>query len=386
MTSFILPYIQYRNNIENEISLTNSEDCPTQKINKTLYLYLEKIKGGIDNCASSWEKYKKYTNPYEYIHTPYKKGSPPICLIKPLSRSYFKMIEIIKMLHLEDDFPDTMQSFHLAEGPGGFIEAICDFRKNTHDKYYGMTLQNDIETSIPGWKKSADFLVKHPSVKIENGVDGTGDLTHPENLKYCWEHYHNSMDLITGDGGFDFSVDFNRQEISSTKLMFCQIAFAIAMQAKGGTFVLKFFDTFTSASIDLLYLLSVMYKEVYFTKPNTSRCANSEKYVVCKYFKLENSLSLVKKLHQVMQSFDDRKYITRILDIDIQKIYITAIEECNAIYGQRQLETISNTLQIIRNPISEKLHELNKKHIQKCKYWCQKHNLPYQYDSSKNTV
>ena len=86
MTSFILPYIQYRNNIENEILLTNSEDFPTQKINKTLYLYLEKIKGGIDNCAGSWEKYKKYTNPYEYIHTPYKKGSPPICLIKPLSR------------------------------------------------------------------------------------------------------------------------------------------------------------------------------------------------------------------------------------------------------------------------------------------------------------
>lgn len=39
------------------------------------------------------------------------------------------MIEIIKMLHLEDDFPDTMKSFHLAEGPGGFIEAICDIRK-----------------------------------------------------------------------------------------------------------------------------------------------------------------------------------------------------------------------------------------------------------------
>jgi hypothetical protein len=75
-----------------------------------------------------------------------------------------------------------------------------------------------------------------------------------------------------------------------------------------------------------------------------------------------------------------------IINIDVQKIYITAIEECNAIYGQRQLETISNTLQIIRNPISEKLHELNKKHIQKCKHWCQKHNMPYQYDFSKNTV
>lgn len=44
MTSFALPYIQFRNTLENEISLTYSDDCPTQKINKTLYLYLEKSK------------------------------------------------------------------------------------------------------------------------------------------------------------------------------------------------------------------------------------------------------------------------------------------------------------------------------------------------------
>jgi hypothetical protein len=246
-----------------------------------------------------------------------------------------------------------------------------------------MTLQDKIEPSIPGWKKSEAFLLKHSMVKIENGADGTGDLTRAENLRYCWDNYHNSMDLITGDGGFDFSVDFNRQEVSSTKLIFFQIAYAIAMQAQGGTFIIKFFDTFTSASIDLLFLLSILYKDVYFVKPYTSRCANSEKYVVCKYFKLENSMAIVQKIHSILANFEDDKFIHRILDIDIPKLYVTKIEEYNAIYGQRQLETISNTLQIIQNPILEKLQDLNKKHIQKCKRWCQKHDMPYHNEFSK---
>ena len=32
------------------------------------------------------------------------------------------------------------------------------------------------------------------------------------------------MHLLTADGGFDFSVDFNKQEISIAKLLFAQVA------------------------------------------------------------------------------------------------------------------------------------------------------------------
>ena len=160
MSYFLLPSIQYRNDIEDKLTIIHNEECPTQTINITLYLYLKKIKECIDSCANLWEKYKKYTNPYEYIHTPTKKGGSPICTLKPLSRSYFKMIEIANMMRLEDDFSKTIKTFHLAEGPGGFIEAICKLRNNPDDVYYGMTLQDDTVSSIPGWKKSEDFLLR----------------------------------------------------------------------------------------------------------------------------------------------------------------------------------------------------------------------------------
>ena len=48
---------------------------------------------------------------------------------------------------------------------------------------------------------------------------------------------------------------------------------------KSGNFFIKFFDTFTEASLQMIYLIALLYEEVYFVKPNTSRYANSEKYI-----------------------------------------------------------------------------------------------------------
>ena len=52
------------------------------------------------------------------------------------------------------------------------------------------------------------------------------------------------MDLITADGGVDFSENFNDQEYTATKLIIAQVIYAISMQSSGGNFVLKVFDIF----------------------------------------------------------------------------------------------------------------------------------------------
>jgi hypothetical protein len=99
-----------------------------------------------------------------------------------------------------------MNSFHLAEGPGGFIEALANTRKNPNDKYVGMTILDDAnDNNVPAWKKSEYFLRNNPNVFIENGATGTGDILCIKNFKHCADKYGSSMDLITADGGFDFS-------------------------------------------------------------------------------------------------------------------------------------------------------------------------------------
>ena len=40
------------------------------------------------------------------------------------------MIEIYNLFSFADDFSGNISTFHLAEGPGGFIEAFTFLRKN----------------------------------------------------------------------------------------------------------------------------------------------------------------------------------------------------------------------------------------------------------------
>lgn len=385
MSFYLLPY---NSNILNEKHFNFSYETNINNINimlnKSLNQYINYAKKQIDIYYNEWDLYKKYTNPYEYIHSiiPFTKSA--VSKLKPLSRSFFKLIEIINLLNLLDDFRYNIKTFHLAEGPGGFIEALVWLRNNEKDLYYGMTLLND-DNNTPGWKKSQYFLNKNSNVKIEYGKNKNGDLSDVENLKYCYEKYNNSIDFITGDGGFDFSIDFNKQEIISTKLIFYQIAFAIAMQKYEGTFILKFFDLFTSCSLDLIYLLSLCYEKIYIVKPFTSRYANSEKYIVCKRFKLLNRKDIMEKIIENYNNINnDEYYLRNIFKFNIPYFFTNKLEEYNAIVGQQQIENIISTIHLINNSLSNNSHNKNEKleniksnNIQKCIQWCLKYKIPY---------
>ena len=119
-----------------------------------------------------------------------------------------------------------------------------------------MTLVNDDE-STPGWKKSQKFLKNNKNVFIETGADKTGDILVPCNYKFCSDKYLNKFDIITADGGFDFSIDFNNQETISNKLILAQIIYALTLQKQGGSFILKIFDMFSKSTQDYIYLLSL---------------------------------------------------------------------------------------------------------------------------------
>lgn len=380
--SYSLPNISHPiNSINLKVKFNNNN---TQIINNTLSKYLNQVKEKINKHGDEWDQIKKYTNSFEYIHTPYPNSKFPICKLKPLSRAFFKFIEIINVFDILTVYKNVpIKSFHLAEGPGGFIEALQLLRMNTNDTYYGMTLINKNNINIPGWKKSQQFLQKYPNVIIEKGADGTGDLYNPNNFEHCKNTYENSMDIITGDGGFDFSIDFNKQEELAFRLILSQVAYAIAMQKKGGVFILKLFDTYMQPTIDIIYILSSFYNNVHIIKPETSRSANSEKYLVCIDFKYQNTTLISKKFQGIITVLNNMNLknisISTILNIPINHLFLSHIENINAILGQQQLENILLTLKYIENKErkGERLEQLASKNIQKCIKWCIKYNLPY---------
>ena len=377
MTYYLLPKTSFL--IHKNIECISQETPNEVKYSNSLSYYLYNIKNQIDKHEREWDIYKKYTNPYEYINSivPYKKKS--IAKHKPLSRSYYKMVEIMNTFNI-DFSTNPIQSFHLAEGPGGFIEALAHKRNSKQDKYIGMTLiDNENDPNIPAWKKTSDFLNKNPNVAIETGADKTGNILSLENFVYCKEKYGSSMDIITGDGGFDFSLDFNNQEISISKLLFAQISFAVCLQKKNGIFILKIFDCFMEHSVDLLYILSSFYEKVYIIKPQTSRYANSEKYIVCKDFLFDTNEHFFPFLYNAFDKMSNEELpVYRYLNIPICYYFINKLEEYNAILGQQQIENIHYTISLIEHKYKQdKIDNLMKINIQKCIQWCLKNNIEY---------
>ena len=282
------------------------------------------------------------------------------------------------MLKLLDDYNyNNINSFHLAEGPGGFIEALCYLRKNPEDRYVGMTLIDDSDINVPGWKKTQNFLNKNPNVFIDYGISKDGDLLDSRNFVYVNEKYKNSMDIITGDGGFDFSIDFNQQESISFKLIYVQMCYALIMQKYKGHFFLKVFDSFSMNIVQMLYMLNSLYEKVYIVKPNTSRYANSERYIVCKYFKLTDSKHLFYPLLNNISQIKNYDYITSIYDEKLNYYFLIKMEEINSVIGQQQIEYINSTIELIENKDPEKLNKLVKANVQKCVNWCIKYKVPH---------
>uniref|UniRef100_A0A6C0CPG4 Ribosomal RNA methyltransferase FtsJ domain-containing protein n=1 Tax=viral metagenome TaxID=1070528 RepID=A0A6C0CPG4_9ZZZZ len=351
-------------------------------LSKSLSHYLNQCKTEINNYEDEWDNMKRITNPYEYIHTPLTNLKYCISKYKPISRAFFKLIEIYKTFSLDIDHAHkNINCFHLAEGPGGFIEAMCYLRKNPKDNYYGMTLIDNNNTNVPSWKKCEKLLEKNKNIHLEYGLDKTGNLFCPENLIYCIEKYGHKMDFITGDGGFDFSQDFNSQENQASRLILTEIIYAILMQKQNGSFVLKIYDIFLKSTVEFIYLLNCLYKKVYIIKPNTSRFANSEKYIMCKGFRFSNIDFIKNKLVsiiKVLYKIDFNKYnIKSILNIPLQHIYINQIQEINAILGNQQIETITNTIKLIENKKNDKILQYKNNNISKCIQWCVKNDIPY---------
>lgn len=404
-------------------------------------LKLKKAKNKINEINSSlWEDIKNYTNPYELIYVfnnhhnnTYHSNTchnnqfgdrndrnidnvSSIANIKPLSRSFFKMIEIInEFIPNICDGENIINSLHIAEGPGGFIEATRYTRNRmqmqtgvgvgvgiSNDKAFGITLIDDTHKNVPAWKQSNIFLKKHPEVIISTGIDGTGNIYNIENIlfldkqikEYCSGDAEKGdvgvIDFITADGGFDYSIDYNYQEQASSKLIFSQIITALKCQKLCGDFVCKFFDLNSYLTVEMLYILYLSYDKITIYKPFTSRIANSEKYIICNGYVgidskfLDDLFNVLKDWNtksdtKTNAKTDTHKTLNQLFT-EIPVLFIEKIKELNKIIIDNQIQSINN----IANIVSVKTYldkywkkENLEKNANLAKEWCKKYKIPY---------
>lgn len=400
-------YIHKKKDIEESISIDDFQlvwkDKKYSLFFKRYYEEISKEKENIDKLenSESWDKMKKIGNPYELIYTTYhrKRKNDSISKYIPLSRSYFKMWEIYNNYPIFKYFPlHTKFHFsHLAEGPGGFMEASYNYLEHIREKkiqvkdiYDGITLKPHNEY-VPDWNKIKKIFNNNSNIRVTYG-----NLYHYNDvLEYIKLFDNNKAHIVTADGGFDYSSDFNGQELNSCQIIYSEMAIALKILIKNGTFICKVFDLFSIPMLRMIEILNRNFEYVYIYKPETSRPANSEKYIICMNFldKMdENTKNMLLQKIKIWNDCVEKKDINndnKFIDFDtihIHRDLIYSINDYNKEYIEHQKVSLKNTIDIAKNNPSSIIEKnsyesIIKSQVQNAYNWCIKYNIPINEES-----
>ena len=334
-----------------------------------------------DSGTSEWEYYKKIVNPYELVYTQKKYTNFPesICLLNPLSRSYFKMIELLSIAKFMEGLPKQttkLVSAHVCEGPGGFIQGFIDAcdRQRIAPTCYAITLKPK-QANVPGWKRASHFLQKHRNIHISYGADGTGDLLHYENQNEFIASCEFKPHLFTGDGGFDFSMDYDSQEQTMFPLLLASVRIGFEVLRPGGLFILKFFDLYYPGTRDLVYFLSQHFMKWTLYKPAISRPCNPELYFVGTRFCPPHPRTLA-----VLRSWSAaacrRDAPLRLFANPLPTLFSSYLESIIEQSVKKQIVYLERVFSLVETQNAEDIKRMLACHEQVSYNWCRMFNVP----------
>jgi 23S rRNA U2552 (ribose-2'-O)-methylase RlmE/FtsJ len=374
---------------------SDSEQIPGPREKGELDLLKEQIE--VLDTKNEWEYLKRTSNPYELVFSQSQDVRIPqsISNMRPLSRSFFKMIEILIVMdffrrHSHPIGPSakksSLKSAHVCEGPGGFIEALLHLsQKNnmTLDNAWAMTLKPS-KTNIPGWKRAYHFLRKSPMVHIEYGADETGDIMVPINQGAFLDKTRSKCNIFTADGGFDFSEHYGTQEEEVLPLLVSSSLIGLQTLCRGGDFILKVFDTESRATMDLLALLASCFDHWTLYKPGLSRPCNAEKYFLGRGFRSAPGW-ILKTLVEIRNAYAcGFKHMT--------SIFASLPEQVQADINGLKNDFLEQQVGALKYAISKK-DEWNEHHEKQWKeiqdhsiHWCRQFQIPIKPFSGASTI
>ncbi|KAI4487617.1 hypothetical protein M0804_005766 [Polistes exclamans] len=281
-------------------------------------------------------KARTRSNPYETIRNAFF-----------LNRAAVKMANMDKACDFLFTKPNNLKNNELlyfadvCAGPGGFSEYVL-WRKKWHAKGFGFTLKNENDFKL------GDFYAGSPETfHTFYGPKGNGDVCDVSNQEafrdLIMKHTHGKgVHFMMSDGGFSVENQENIQEIMSKQIYLCQCLVALMIVRNGGNFVTKLFDLFTPFSVGLIYLIYRCFDEVCIFKPNTSRPANSERYLICKG-KRHDTNDIVKYLfyaNKILLKGDVNKDVIELVplkELEIEKEFVQYLRKSNNNLGRKQI-------------------------------------------------
>jgi 23S rRNA U2552 (ribose-2'-O)-methylase RlmE/FtsJ len=263
-----------------------------------------------------------------------------------------------------------------------------------NDIFYGISLRSETE---PQWSYKMNDYFNGNNIIINYGDNkfNDGNLLNPENIIAFINCVEGKADFITADGGIgidnDGIITETYKEQIHLQLFFAEIVTAILLKEKGN-FIIKMYDIFTLPTAQLIVILTMNFNSVYIVKPQTSRPANSERYIVCLDYigvppgKLHKMYSCLKKIYTKTTNLptkDNDIYIHSFGSIEITEGIMNSILKANEMIYKPQIKTIEKTLKIINLSqinildFKRKRQKRLKKQKKYAVEWCKKYDVPH---------
>lgn len=328
MTYFVLPHV-YEKILPGSINIKfdNINNINNNNINQSLINYLKKTNVILNTLKIEYSKINHIIEPYEelsnYISINNKKLN--------FNKTYFKLIEIIKTFDIINNNNDILMNnkklncvYFTEADENIFINAINFFYNNICHNYFTSLTENNIENKI-------------------------------HDVIFC--------DLLN-----------DTDEYNENKMLL-QIFKSLSIQRTQGTLILKVFNFFSKVKQETLYMLSMLYDNVYIYKPTIISQISSEKYIICKSLKQINNLDTISNIifNKIVNS---SLQVTQLINFNINKFYLNMLIEANSILGQQQLENM-NSIIIFIEQINQnnKLDIIKTQNNIKCINWCKIHGV-----------
>jgi hypothetical protein len=151
------------------------------------------------------------------------------------------------------------------------------------------------------------------------------------------------------------------------------------------TCVIKIGGLLFKPIIDVIYILTGMYNNVYISKPISSKDMN-DRYIICKdsYSRhpsidyITNTNDKLLEIIRIIQNESNKKEVSSIINTPISCYFLTKIEESTLIIGQKNIDYYETFIMLMKIFGKEdKIENAKKSAIIKCIQWCVKYNIPH---------
>jgi hypothetical protein len=207
------------------------------------------------------------------------------------------------------------------------------------------------------------------------GPTRTGNIYEPCNQDECAKAVGSTgAQLVTADGGFDFSEDFTGQEKSILRLLVSSAIILLRSVAEKGDIVIKLFDCNSPATRDLVALMASCFQHWTLYKPVTSRPCNSEWYFIGRSA-FSNRQPVIEHLSKIRDGLAQEPPVSyqRLLATSPLEEMLKDLQEKRV---EKQMEALKEVLSFCKNKDSVSHAELWDRQRQQCVAWCNAFRMP----------